>query len=81
MRVIVTNDVTERSASGLNAMRQASKNILYTVVNSRAYADENLNPGMPSWQVALIIVDVIAAAILVCCEVILIRKYFKMKKA
>lgn len=78
---IVTNDVTERSASGLNAMRQASKNILFTVVNSRAYADENLNPGMPRWQVALIIVDVIAAAIFVCCEVILIRKYFKTKKA
>ena len=47
------------SATSALAMRQAAKNILYTVVNSRAYAEENLNPGMQSWQIMLIAVDVV----------------------
>ena len=38
-----TNHVTDTtSATGVKAMRQASKNIMYTVGNSRAYDPENL---------------------------------------
>ena len=40
------NTVTVLTNSSKQALREASKNILYTVVNSRAYAAENLNPGM-----------------------------------
>ena len=55
-----TNHIKDtESATSVLAMRQAAKNILYTVVNSRAYAEENLNPGMQSWQIMLIAADVI----------------------
>lgn len=43
-----TNHLTDTtSATALVSARQACKNILYTVANSRAYYEENLNPGMP----------------------------------
>ena len=59
-----TNDVAVRTAGGIQAMREASHNILYTVVNSRAYAEENLNPGMEAWEVAAIAVDVVVVALI-----------------
>ena len=67
------------SATSLLAMRQACKNILYTVVNSRAYAPENLNTGMPGWQIAFIVVDVILAAAFVALEVGTMKKYGKKR--
>ena len=42
------NTVTVLTNSSKQALRESAKNILYTVVNSRAYAEENLNPGMAS---------------------------------
>ena len=62
-------------------MRQASKNILYTVVNSRAYAPENLNSGMPAWQIALIAADVILAAVFVVLEYRAVKGYTRRKVA
>lgn len=60
----VTNYVTKTdSATTVIAMRQACKYILYTTVNSRAYADENPNAGLPSWYYMAIAIDVIAAAL------------------
>ena len=47
----------KESATGLKAMRQAAKNILYTVVNSRAYDAENVNSGLMNWQIAAIVID------------------------
>ena len=77
-----TNHVTDTtSATGVKAMRQASKNILYTVVNSRAYLDENLNPGMESWKKTAITIDVILALILIALEALAIKKYRKRVKA
>ena len=71
-----TNHVTDTtSATGVQAMRQASKNILYTVVNSRAYAEENLNMGMPTWQIVAIAADVVLAAVLIVLEVRTIKGY------
>ncbi len=67
------------SATSVIAMRQAAKNILYTVVNSRAYAPENLNPGMPSWQVTLYAVSVAIVALAVVLELRMIKKYKKSK--
>lgn len=75
-----TNYLTDQtSATGVQAARQATKNILYTVVNSRAYAEENLNPGMAGWQIALIVVDVILVISLAALEVIAVKKYQKRK--
>ena len=67
------------SATGILAARQACKNILYTVVNSRAYMEENLNPGMPTWQIAAIAIDVVLAAVLVVLEVRTVKGYSRRK--
>ena len=76
-----TNYVSDTtSATGVLAMRQACKNILYTVVNSRAYMEENLNPGMPGWQIAFIAGDVVLGLVVVALEVLTIRSYCKKKK-
>ena len=59
-----TNNVQFRDTNGAQkAMREAAHNCLYTVVNSRAYAPENLNPGMPTWNKALIAADVVLGAL------------------
>ncbi len=47
------------SATSLLAMRKAVHNILYTTVNSRAYSPENLNTGLMSWEIALLVIDVV----------------------
>ena len=75
-----TNYLTDTtSATGILAARQACKNILYTVVNSRAYMEENLNPGMPGWQIAAIAIDVVLAAVLIVLEVRTIKGYSRRK--
>ena len=75
-----TNYLTDTtSATGILAARQACKNILYTVVNSRAYMEENLNPGMPGWQIAAIAIDVVLAAVLVVLEVRTVKGYSRRK--
>ena len=76
-----TNDVRFRETDGAQqAMRQAAKNILYTVVNSRAYNEENLNPGTPIWQTILMIVNVIVVALVVLWEVKLVKNFKKRQK-
>lgn len=69
------------SATSVLAMRQASKNILYTVVNSRAYAEENLNPGMPGWQIAQYTISIAVVALLVVWEVMMVKKFKKTTAA
>ena len=59
------NYVKDKSATSVKALRKASHNILYTTVNSRAYAPENLNLGMMGWQIATIIIDIIFIVIAV----------------
>lgn len=75
-----TNHVQDTtSATGVLAMRQASKNIMYTVVNSRAYAPENMQTGMMAWQIAAIVIDVILAAGLIALEAAAVKKYRRRK--
>ena len=59
------NYVKDKSATSVKALRKASHNILYTTVNFRAYAPENLNLGMMGWQIATIIIDIICIVIAV----------------
>lgn len=68
------------SATSVIAMRNASHNILYTVVNSRAYADENITYHMSTWMVFMITVDVTVAFILIIVELLLIKKYRVRRK-
>lgn len=75
-----TNHVKDQeSATGVQAMRQACKNILYTVVNSHAYDPANLETGMMGWQIAAIVIDVVCAAIIIVLEVVAIKKFLKRK--
>lgn len=69
------NNVQDTSATSVLAMRQSCKNILYTVANSRAYAPENLNAGMPVWQIAAIAIDVLLAVVFVLVEIRIVKSY------
>lgn len=73
-----TNHVSDtKSATSVKAMRQACKNIMYTVVNSRAYDAENLQTGLMTWQITAIVIDVILAAGLIALEILAIKKLKK----
>ncbi len=74
------NMVTDtESATGIKAMRTACRNILYTVVNSRAYAPENLNAGGPGWHKAAYAVDGALAVLFIGLEVLIFRAYKKRR--
>lgn len=71
-----TNYLTDTtSATGVLAARQACKNILYTVVNSRAYAEENLNPGLPTWQLIGYGIDAVLVLVLAALEIKAVKNY------
>ncbi|WP_099467124.1 glycoside hydrolase family 3 N-terminal domain-containing protein [Konateibacter massiliensis] len=71
-----TNHVTDTtSATSIQAMRTASKNIMYTVVNSRAYEPENMTTGLMAWQITAIIIDIIFAALIVLLEVLVLKRF------
>lgn len=75
-----TNHVTDtKSATSVKAMRQACKNIMYTVVNSRAYDAENLQTGLMGWQIAAIVIDVVLAAGIIALELVALKRFKKRK--
>ena len=55
-------------------MRQATKNILYTVVNSSTYTQENYEAAIatPGWIKTTYIVDAIGIVVLLAAEAVLI---------
>ena len=72
-----TNDVQFRDTNGAKkAMRDAAKNILYVVANSRAYYPENLSEGMASWKVMMYVADAVVAAL---CLLIAVKSFGKKK--
>ncbi len=62
-------------------MRNACKNVMYTVVSSWAYDGEQVEVGMETWKKVGIGIDVLLALILLGCEALLIKGYRKRKKA
>ena len=73
-----TNHVTDtKSATSVQAMRKACKNIMYTVVNSRAYDAENIQTGLQNWQIMAIVIDALFAAILIALEVVAFKRLKK----
>ena len=77
-----SNQVTDTdSATTVKALRQASKNILYTVANSGYYADGNPEGGIDAMTKLFIKVDVAIAALVILGEVLVILNYRKKKKA
>lgn len=74
-----TNFVTDTSdPSTVQYMRTACKNIMYTVVNSNAYAGET-SLTLALWMKIMVGVDVAVAVILILLEVVLVKKYKKRK--
>jgi len=69
----------QASATSVLAMRQASKNVLYTVVNSNAYTPEAYAAAgaTPQWIKTTYMVDAALAAVLIVAEVLVIRSYRK----
>ena len=65
------------AASNVSVLRNASKNIMYTVVNSSAYEDDNINAGMENWKYILIIIDIILIALMCIFEIVVVRKHYK----
>ena len=75
-----TNHVTDQtSATSVKAMRESCHDILYTTVNSRAYAKENLNPEAPTWKVVMTIADAVAVMLALLLAALALRKYKKDK--
>ena len=75
------SEVTDKtSATSVLAMRQASKNILYTTANSRAYASAAAG-GTAKWVVVKNVILIAALALLALWELLLIVKYCKARKA
>lgn len=75
-----SNKLTDKSATTVLAMRQASKNILYTVANSGYYADGNPASGMSKMTKLFVTVDVLLAVILIAADAVVIVRYRKKRK-
>jgi len=69
--------ITDKSATSVLAMRNATHNILFAAVHSRT-ADhlDTIN----SWFIAMIVIDVIIAAVLVVVELLAVRNYNRNKR-
>ena len=69
----------QTSATSVLAMRQASKNILYTVANSRAYASD-AKGGMATWEIVKNIILAAIILLLALWEFLGVKKFLKAKK-
>jgi beta-glucosidase len=62
-------------------MRNACKNVMYTVVSSWAYDGKHKETGMENWKKAAIGIDVVIVLFMAGMEVLAIRGYKKRKNA
>ena len=76
-----SNHVTVRSASGVQALRTAAHNILYTAVNSWKYADGEPKAQTPVWQVATYVGIAVVAVIFLGLETLTIKRFLDRRKA
>ena len=65
------------AASSVKYMRQACKNVMYTVVNSWVYEEDGVDTGLPTWHKAVIGADVAVGVIVLGLCVLVYRKYRK----
>ena len=63
----------------VNQMRNACKNVMYTVVTCWEYEDGEIGTGMETWKKAAIGIDVALAALLIAAEVVVMKEYKKRK--
>ena len=76
-----SNHVTVRSASGVQALRTAAHNILYTAVNSWKYVDGEPKAQTPVWQVATYVGIAVVAVIFLGLEALTIKRFLDRRKA
>lgn len=62
-------------------MRNACHDILYTAVNSRGFEEENMTSGPMSWQIIMVVVDVVIGLLLAAFEVFVVRRGYQKRKA
>jgi len=77
------NHVSNTSSNvAQQALRQSAKNILYVVVNSRAYDADNYakSSATPLWRTILIVADVFAAVLVIVLEFLIFRNSRKKAK-
>lgn len=71
----------ERNRRPTPALRQASKNILYTIANSSYYAvDSDPTTGMDNMTRTFLTADIIAGVVLLALEALVIWLNLKKKK-
>lgn len=69
------------AASSVKYMRQACKNVMYTVVNSWVYEEEGVDTGLPIWHKAVIGVDTAVGIIVLGLGILVYRKYSRDSSA
>lgn len=77
----VTNHVKDKSATSVKAMRQASHNILYTVVHGYKYANGDPKVQTPAWQIALYVALVVLTLIFLALEYLAFRRFKARRSA
>ncbi len=75
-----SNQFTDQSATATLAMRQACKNILYTIGNSGYYTSGAERTGMDNMTKLFTGIDVGIGTLIVAIEAILLTRYFSKKK-
>ena len=76
----VSNHITDKSATSLQAMRTASHNILYTAANSWLYEKGEPEVATPIWKTITYVVWGVAGVLFVGLEVLAIQRYLKRRK-
>ena len=76
----VTNHVTSKSATSVKAMRQATKNVLYTAVNSWMYADGEPEVATPIWKTITYVVWGVTAVLVIGLEILTVKRYLARRK-
>ena len=74
------NVIEDRSATSVQAMRNASHNILYTAVNSWLYEDGQPKVETPVWQYVYFATVGVLAVLLVGCEILTVRRFMERRK-
>ncbi|WEV65860.1 glycoside hydrolase family 3 protein [Bifidobacterium sp. ESL0764] len=77
----VTNHITDKSATSLLAMRQASKNVLYSVVNGWQYANGEPKVDVPFWRPVMYVVWAVVAVLFIGLEVVAIMRFRRRRAA
>lgn len=74
-----TNHVTDKSATSIKALRQATKNILFTTVNGWQYGNGEPKVSTPIWRAAMYVVWAVVALLVLGLEYLAIRRYLKRR--